>query len=61
MAVITLNDIQFSIDILSYAIEDLAHEIAALQNEMDELKEKKKNILDEPEQQQVVGNERKLS
>ena len=61
MTVITLDDIQFSIDTLSDAIAELAHEIAALQNEMDELKEKKKNILDEPEQQQVVGNERKLS
>ena len=61
MAVITLNDLEFSIDTLSDAIAELAHEIAALQNEMDELKEKKKNILDEPEQQQVVGNERKLS
>ena len=49
MAVITLNDIQFSIDMLSYAIEELAHEIATMQNQIDELKEKERQILDERE------------
>ena len=61
MAVLTLDDIQFSINTIGDAIEELAHEIAALQNQIDDLKQKKKNILAEPEQQQVVGNERKLS
>ena len=55
MAVITLDDIQFSIDTLSYAIEDLAHEIAIMQNEMDELKERKRHILEEELPREIMN------
>ena len=49
MAVLTLDDIQFSINTIGDAIEELAHEIAALQNQIDDLKQKERQILDERE------------